>query len=107
MGGWTHGNGAHVGYDHYRHPVHGKPQRIGGAFRQCRDRREEMGLLMSQVDVCERYLAEFIEQSLRAASFSISTLTLAFHSRFIDRIEAEDSGCAASRSLRIVMTGCP
>ena len=27
---------------------------------QCRDRREEMGLLMSQADVCERYLAEFI-----------------------------------------------
>jgi len=65
-----------------------------------------MGILMSQADVCERYLTEFIEQSIRAASFSISTLTLAFHSRFIDRIEAEDSGCAASRSLRIVMTGC-
>jgi hypothetical protein len=49
-----------------------------------------MGILMSKADVCERYLAEFIEQYLRAASFSISTLTLAFHSRFIDRIEAED-----------------
>jgi hypothetical protein len=33
---------------------------MGGAFRQCRDRREEMGLLMFQVDVCERYLAELI-----------------------------------------------
>jgi hypothetical protein len=44
---------------------------MGGAFRQCRDRREEIGLFMSQADVCERYLAEFIQQSLRAASFSI------------------------------------
>ena len=30
-----------------------------------------MGILMSKADVCERYLAEFIEQYLRAASFVI------------------------------------
>jgi hypothetical protein len=63
--------GGDVKPERYRHPVHGKPQRMGGAFRQCRDRRDQMGLLMSQADDCECYLAEFIQQSIRAASFSI------------------------------------